>query len=140
MGTIKDDFHSRGTRPVEIERLKIWQRGVAMEWAVDLSIQAEIPSGPDAVLEGRFKIRVIMSLLEHSREVGQVGGSGSGGMGEGGGVEVLKHDEKKELRHWVLSELEMADELLDSRVGIEEGDLRRDLTNDQNFEGELGRE
>ena len=44
MGTMREDFHSNGTRPVEMERLNIWQRGVAMEWAVDLSIHAEMPS------------------------------------------------------------------------------------------------
>ena len=100
-----------------------------------------MPSGPDAVLEGRFEMRVIISLSEHSREVGHVGGSGNGGMEEGGGVEVLKQDEKKELRHCALSALEMAgDKSFESSVGIEEGDLRRDLTKDQNFEGELGRE
>ena len=31
MGTMKEDFYSRGTRPVEMERLNIRQRGVAME-------------------------------------------------------------------------------------------------------------
>ena len=42
-----------------------------MEGAVDLSIQEEIPSGPDAVLEGRFEMRETMSLSEHKRELGQ---------------------------------------------------------------------
>ena len=31
MGTMKEDFHSRGTRSVEMERLNIRQRGVAMQ-------------------------------------------------------------------------------------------------------------
>ena len=52
IGTMKDDFQPRGTRPDEMERLKIWQRGKAIEEAVDLSIQEEMPSGPDAVLVG----------------------------------------------------------------------------------------
>ena len=61
-------------------------------------------------------------------------------MGDKGGVEVLKQDEKKELRHWALSEFDSAGELFEGRVGIEEDDLRRDLTKDQNFEGEWERE
>ena len=91
-------------------------------------------------MEGRFEIREIMSLSEHNRGLGQEEGRESGGMGEGGGVEVLKHEEKKELRHLAFSALDSAGELFESRVGIEEDDLRRDFTNDQNFEGELGRE
>ena len=53
IGTTKLDFQSSGTRPEEIERLKMWQRGEAMEEEVDFSIQEEMPSGPEAVLEGR---------------------------------------------------------------------------------------
>ena len=52
IGTIKEDFQSRGSRPEEMERLKIWQRGKAIEKAVDLSICEEMPSGPVAVLVG----------------------------------------------------------------------------------------
>ena len=128
MGTMKEDFHSRGTRPVEIERLNMWQRGVAMERAVAFSIQEEMPSGPDVVLEGRFEMRVTMSLSEHKSEVGQERGSENGGMGERGGVEVLKHDAKKELRHWALSVFDSAGRLFERRVGIEEDVLRRDFT------------
>ena len=53
IGTTKLDFQSSGTRPEEIERLKMWQRGEAMEKEVDFSIQKEMPSGSEAVLEGR---------------------------------------------------------------------------------------
>ena len=35
IGTTKLDFQSSGTRPEEIERLKMWQRGEAMEEEVD---------------------------------------------------------------------------------------------------------
>ena len=48
---MKDDFQSSGTRPVETERLKIWQRGNSVE-EEDFSIQEEIPSGTEAVLYG----------------------------------------------------------------------------------------
>ena len=53
IGTTKLDFQSSGTRPEEIVRLKMWQRGEAMEEEVVFSIQEEMPSGPEAVLEGR---------------------------------------------------------------------------------------
>ena len=56
IGTTKLDFQSSGTRPEEIERLKMWQRGEAMEEEVDFSIQEEMPSGPEAVLEGGEKL------------------------------------------------------------------------------------
>ena len=51
IGTTELNFQSSGTRPEEMERLKMWQRGEAME--EDFSIQEEMPSGPEAVLEGR---------------------------------------------------------------------------------------
>ena len=53
IGTMKLDFESSRARPEEIEKLKMWQRGEAMEEEVDFSIQEEMPSGPEAVLEGR---------------------------------------------------------------------------------------
>ena len=53
IGMTKLDFQSSGTRPEGIERLKMWQMGEAMEEEVDFSIQEEMPSGPEAVLEGR---------------------------------------------------------------------------------------
>ena len=53
-----------------MERLNIWQRGVAMEQAVALSIQEEMPSGPEEVLGGRFERREIMSLSEHRSGLG----------------------------------------------------------------------
>ena len=40
-----------------------------------------------------------MSLSVHRSGLGLGMGSKSGGMGERGGAEELKHDEKKELRH-----------------------------------------
>ena len=41
-----------------------------MEQAVDLSIQEEMPSGPEEVLGGRFEMREIMSLSEHRSGLG----------------------------------------------------------------------
>ena len=54
---------------------------------------------------GRFEMREIISLSEHRSGLGHGRGSESGGMGESGEAEELKHDEKKELRHCALSEL-----------------------------------
>ena len=53
IGTTELNFQSSGTRREEMERLRMWQRGGAMEEEVDFSIQEEMPSGPEAVLEGR---------------------------------------------------------------------------------------
>ena len=41
------------------------EKGSAMEEAVDLSIQEEIPSGPEAGLEGRLEMKERMSFSEH---------------------------------------------------------------------------
>ena len=50
IGTTKDVFHSRGTRPRYRDRLKMKQRGYAMKGAATLSILEEMVSGPEAVL------------------------------------------------------------------------------------------
>ena len=55
-----------------------------------------MPSGPEEVLGGRFEMREIMSLSEHRSGLGLGRGSESGGMGERGGVEELKHDETQQ--------------------------------------------
>ena len=61
---------------------------------------------------------------------------GKGGMGEKG-AEKLKHEDKKELRHCALSRSDVRIEPLSERGGrIEEEDFLRDLTNDQNLEGD----
>ena len=65
---------------MEIERLKMWVRGKAIAGAAALSIREEMPSGPEEVLQGRFEMRVMMSL------------------GERGGAAELKHELKKEFR------------------------------------------
>ena len=53
IGTTKLNFQSSGTRPEEMKSLKMWQRGEAREEEVNFSIQEEMPSGPEAVSEGR---------------------------------------------------------------------------------------
>ena len=55
-------------------------------------------------------------------------------MGEEGGVEVLKQ-ENKELRYWALSAFDSTGELFGGRVGIEEEDLRRGFTMRVNWGG-----
>ena len=40
-----------------MERLNMWQRGEAIDADVALSIHDEMPSGPEAVLDGSLEIR-----------------------------------------------------------------------------------
>ena len=61
---------------------------------------------------------------------------GEGGIGEKGGAEKLKHEEKKELRHCALSRSDVRVEPLSERGGRIEEDVLRDLINNQNLEGE----
>ena len=56
-------------------------------------------------------------------------------MGESGGAEELKHEEKKELRHQALSESDSKIVPLAESDGIEEVVRRRDFTKDQNLDG-----
>ena len=49
----------------------MWHRVVDMVGALNLSIQG-MPSGLDAVLEGRFKKRETMSLSEHKSGHGMI--------------------------------------------------------------------
>ena len=76
-----------------------------------------------------------MLLSVRRNSLGQGDGEEEGGIEERGGIEVLKQDEKKLLRHYALSRSDSVIEPLDTRVGIEEEELRRDLTKDQNLEG-----
>ena len=55
-------------------------------------------------------------------------------MGLRGEAELLKHEEKNELRHSAFSQSEVKD-LFSWRRGTEEEDFRRDLVKAQNFEG-----
>ena len=48
----------------------------------------------------------------------------------------MKHEEKKELRHCALSRSDVRVEPFSERGGIDEEDFLRDLTNDQNVEGD----
>ena len=80
-------------------------------------------------------MRVQTSFTVHKNSVGQEGGGVEGGRGDKGETEVLKQDAKRELRHSVLLRSDSAIKSLDERVGIEEEDLRRHFTKDQNLEG-----
>ena len=135
MGTTRECFQSRGTRPEEMDKLKMRRRGLAMEEAVARSIHEEMPSGLEAVLAGRVEISETMSSSEQRSELGQGEGKEVGGMGERVGAEELKQVENKWLRHQASSKSDSAVEPGEEREGIEEDDLRRDLTKDQNFEG-----
>ena len=79
--------------------------------------------------------REIIELSEQCKELGQGGGE-KGVMGERRGAEKLKHEEKKKLRHCALSKSDVRVEPLSERGRIEEEDFLRDLTNDQNLEGD----
>ena len=57
MGMTKDFFHWDGKEPVEMERLKMCDRGSEIEQAVDLSRREGMPSGPGDVRIGREEIR-----------------------------------------------------------------------------------
>ena len=69
---------------MEIERLKMWVRGKAIAGAAALSIREEMPSGPEEVLQGRFDMRVMMSLSVQRNSLGQEWGRGGGWGREGG--------------------------------------------------------
>ena len=87
MGTIEKDFHSRGKRPEERERLKMMDKGRAIEGEVALSMRVEIASGPVALLGSRVEIREATDYSEHKKDSGHLGG----GMGFRGGAEELQH-------------------------------------------------
>ena len=80
---------------MEIERLNMWQSGEAIDAEVALSIQDEMPSGPEAVLDGSWEIRQRMPFSVQRSSSGQGKGGEEGGMGERGGAEELKQEEKK---------------------------------------------
>ena len=76
------------------------------------------------------------NAILRAKELGRAGQRRRGRRNGGrGGAEELKHEEKKELRHWALSRSDSMGEPFDDRVGMQEVDLRRDLTKDQNLEG-----
>ena len=107
-----------------------------METAVDFSIQDEMPSGPEAVLEGRRERRLTTRSSLQRSELGKGSGGVEGGRGDNGEADELKHELKKELRQKALSRSDWNKEPLDERVGMVDEDLRRDFTKDQNLEGE----
>ena len=57
MGTTKEFFHSEGNMPVEMEELKIIDKGSEIEGAVDFSISADMLSGPEEVSVERAEIK-----------------------------------------------------------------------------------
>ena len=78
-----------------------WEEsGEVIDAEVTLSIQDEMPSGPEAVLDGSWEIRQRMPFSVQRSSSRQGKGGEEGGMGERGGAEVLKQEE---LRHWALS-------------------------------------
>ena len=83
--------------------LKMWERGRAIEGAVAFRREEEMWSGPEAVLDGRLDIREMINYSVH-KELGHVGGRKMGGVGLKGGAELLKQEEKNELRQSALSE------------------------------------
>ena len=94
IGTIKEYFQERGTRPEEIEWLNNIVRGCAIEVAVALSIRMEMESGPDADLEGREEMREMIDSSEQRNSSGHRGGGEIGGVGLRGGAVELKQEAK----------------------------------------------
>ena len=103
---MKEDFQLRGIRPVEMERLKMWQSGEAMDAEVTLSIQDEIPSGPEAQQLGNKTTNAVLGAKKFVRARVR-----------------RKQEEKKEFRHWALPRSDLIGEPFDERAGMEEEDL-----------------
>ena len=79
MGTMVEFFHSEGRTPVEREELKIRERGSEIDWAVALSMLAEMASGPAEVSGEIQERRLAISSEEHSRSGGHEKGGGEKG-------------------------------------------------------------
>ena len=77
-----------------------------------------------------------MTLSEQRKELGQGKEGVEGGMGLRGRADLLRQEIKNELRQLALSASDWKQRPLEQRGGIEEEDLRRDFTKDQNLEGE----
>ena len=77
-----------------------------------------------------------MTLSEQRKELGQGKEGVEGGMGLRGRADLLRQEIKNELRQLALSASDWKQRSLEQRGGIEEEDLRRDFTKDQNLEGE----
>jgi len=73
---MKEDFQSEGKVPDWIERLKICTSGVTIEGAVDFNIREEMPSGPVAVSERRWRRSCSISFSVQRRSEGQGGREG----------------------------------------------------------------
>ena len=72
IGTTKNCFHYIGTWPEQSDRFKSLVTEGVMLSAVDLSIQAEIPSGPVALELSREDNREKVSSLVHYKSSGIV--------------------------------------------------------------------
>ena len=70
---------------------------------------------------------------EQSKESGHRGGGEKGGIGLRGEAELLKHEEKNELRHSAFSQAEVKHSLLSWRGGTEEEDFHRDIVKKTEF-------
>ena len=88
-------FHSQGRTPEQSDELKMMERGSEIDKAVDLSIVAEMGSGPAEVSEGICGSKTCTSSGEQSKSKGGLNGGGEGGKSGRGSAEVLKQLEKK---------------------------------------------
>ena len=89
-GITTEFFQSAGNAPDEREELKISESGEDMDWAVHLSIIAEILSRPGEVSDGKQESKRDVSLGVHLRSWGQGKGGGEGGWTDMGGQDLLK--------------------------------------------------
>jgi len=98
IGTTEDLFHSSGTRPVRRDRFRRLVTEGVMLLAVDLSIMADIPSGPVALEVSRQDRKKWTSSSVHSRSSGMVWSALKiEVLGKRGGTARLKDVEKKSL-------------------------------------------
>ena len=95
MGTTCDSFQALGNCPDDMDKLKSLVIEGAIEWAVLLSIRADIPSGPLALDVSSDCNSSKTSDLEHSNSCGQtLCDETIDADGTRGGTDVLKHCSK----------------------------------------------
>ncbi len=129
IGTTLDLFHSVGTCPCLIDKLKSFVTDGAMLVAVCFSIVADTPSGPVALDISRFPSRCSTSSMvqrspaEHSDEANMLWSSS-----DKGEWRVLKQVEKNEFSMLAFSVSSVVLAPLWDRVGIEWEDFFRLLT------------
>ena len=119
IGTTSDCFHSVGIWPDWIDRLNNLVTIGAILEAVFFNIEAETPSGPEALDMSKLESSCSTSPTVHSRSLGHSSGwTKSKSAGYNGGCVVLKQLEKNEFNKSALSLSQLAETLLCYKVGL----------------------